>query len=112
MVKWTNKLAHITQITKPLVESHKVIPKCLFSWNFFMVPFVVNISTQTCSVKIIPSKKFTNIRVQKTCLNLVLEISFMTLNVLNLNFFYVLLIHNEFERNIKKIVEKTNVTYF
>jgi hypothetical protein len=111
MVKWTNKLARMAQITKSLVKGYKVIPKCLFSWIFFIVPTIINTSTQTYIVKIIALKSSLKLK-SKNISKFGFGHKLYDPECFELEFFFVLLIHNEFEKNIKKIAKKINVMYF
>jgi hypothetical protein len=54
MVKWTEKLLHYAEIPNFLVKGHKVVPKYLLSWFFFMVTSTIVTSTQIYNVKMIP----------------------------------------------------------
>jgi hypothetical protein len=45
------------------------------------------------------------------CLKIVLEANFMALNVLDMKFFNIILVHNELEETIKRIIEEMKLIY-
>ena len=96
--KVDKKVAYYVEIPKFLIKGHIKVPKCLLSWFFFMMTSTAIISTQIYNVKMTSSKNITTSKVRKHIANMVLNVDFMTSNILNMVFFFTIL---KFMMNLK-----------
>ena len=91
MVKWTTKVLWYTKTIIDVVKGLKVVAKCCVSWIFIHDDLYVVLNTQMWNIKLRLQNLSLKAMLKSEWLNLVLDIDFMTLNILKLELYFVFL---------------------